>query len=330
MTKREEKQEDADGYEEGLVQEKADGFKESLAKKETDRFESGIEEMVSIKELPEYVKAHAGADVTADCANRFLRYYHYTRSGTDLYLFANEDIRNRIQTKVTLSAFSGGNYILYDAFENRACAKFSEDGKIDLDLPPYHTVFILCNEATGQEVSDAMMPAENLCAKHLRVERPWTDRLWEDSDLTVVEEENLEPVFRVSVAKEPDPSYEEYRITKELFNVTGSGELPYFSGNIRYESTVEIKEEGNYLLDLGQVGEAADLYINGKCAGSKIVPPYVFDVSGFIRKGSNEICVMVSNHNGYEKRDRFSKFLLFEASGLLGPITLKRYTDGNL
>lgn len=73
-------------------------------------------------------------------------------------------------------------------------------------------------------------------------------------------------------------------------------------------------------LDLGCVGEAAELYINDKFVGEKLFPPYEFDISDFVKGERNKLTVIVSNHNGFAVRDKFSKYLLFEPSGLMGNI----------
>ena len=85
-----------------------------------------------------------------------------------------------------------------------------------------------------------------------------------------------------------------------------------------------MSESGKYILDLGYVGEVAELYINGKFVGEKLFPPYKFDISDFIQNGKNEMTIIVSNHNGFAVKDMFSKYLLFEPSGLMGDIKLKR------
>ena len=77
-----------------------------------------------------------------------------------------------------------------------------------------------------------------------------------------------------------------------------------------------------YSIDLGYVGETAEVTVNGKYCGTSIVPPYVFDVTDSVKEGENELCVVVSNHLGYEQRDLCSKYLLMEPSGLLGPVIL--------
>ena len=71
------------------------------------------------------------------------------------------------------------------------------------------------------------------------------------------------------------------------------------------------------------MGETAELYVNGVYSGTKLFPPYSFDITNKVCKGKNKIRVIVSNHNGYERRDAFSKYLLFEPSGLLGPVKIK-------
>ena len=103
--------------------------------------------------------------------------------------------------------------------------------------------------------------------------------------------------------------------------ITGRDEIPHFSGHVKYEAEFET-EAGKALLDLGYVGEVAELYINDKFVGEKLFPPYRFDISGFLKDGKNKMMVIVSNHNGFAVRDRFSKYLLFEPSGLLGPVKI--------
>ena len=128
----------------------------------------------------------------------------------------------------------------------------------------------------------------------------------------------------MSRKKENNEEFKPYKTTDKLFNITGRNELPQFSGHIKYETEFEAKAE-RALIDLGYVGEVAELYINDKFVGEKLFPPYSFDISEFLKDGKNKMTVIVSNHNGYAVRDRFSKFLLFEPSGLLGPIKILKY-----
>ena len=78
-----------------------------------------------------------------------------------------------------------------------------------------------------------------------------------------------------------------------------------------------------YILDLGYVGETAEVSLNGENIGIKIAPPYRFDISEYVKDGTNELCITVTNHLGFEVRDKFSRFLKFEPSGLIGPVKIE-------
>lgn len=262
-------------------------------------------DVVTISELVAHIRNHIWKDVVTDYSGNGLRYYHYMRNGSHIYMFTNEDIHNRIKTDVSLSAFTGGSYIVYDAFENKAWQGRSENGRINIELDSYHSIFILCGDVSYEGISDG--------------------QLW-NHEILKMEEQSISPVFRVSVAKEGEREYRTYKDTDQLINITGQDELPAFSGNIKYEGAFEIADSGEYQLDLGYVGETADLYVNGIHIGHRVFPPYRFDITDAVCLGSNSFEIIVSNHNGYERRDKFSKYLLFEPSGLLGPMVLKRFT----
>ena len=253
--------------------------------------------IVELADLPGYVRNHIGSDVTADYNGIFLRYYHYVRGGVHSYFFTSEDIHNPIRTQVKLSAFSGGTYILYDPMENKAFCAHSEDGTVEIELHPYHSLMILCGAIS----------AENLPA------------------LTTVTYRDipLSPTYHISLREEKNPEFTEYKVTDQLINITGRKAMPRFSGNIRYRWHQTIEQSGTYLLDLGHVGEAVEVFVNGKSAGRKLLAPYVFDLS-CLQPCEHEITVIVSNHSGYRERDGFSQYLNFEPSGLLGPVVLKQ------
>jgi len=74
----------------------------------------------------------------------------------------------------------------------------------------------------------------------------------------------------------------------------------YFSGAAAYEKTVEVA--GNMLgankgvlLDLGQVSAVAQVYINGKFAGTAWKTPYALDVTKFLKPGANAFKIVVTS-----------------------------------
>lgn len=255
-------------------------------------------ENVTLDKLIDYMNCNKYGDVSSDYDGIFLRYYHYTRADAHIYMFNNEDINNEINTKLKLSAFGGGEYIEYDAFENTAVLK-KADGEIELKLKPYHSVLLIFGDVSFDNIPGF-------------------------KEKKLLSEKVLSPLFKISTAEKNSKEFKPYKTTDTLINVTGRGEMPHFSGHIRYEAEFE-SQSGKTILDLGSVGESCELYINDKLVGGKLFPPYSFDISEHIKDGKNKITVIISNHNGYSVRDRFSKFLLFEPSGLLGPVKLIKY-----
>jgi hypothetical protein len=99
--------------------------------------------------------------------------------------------------------------------------------------------------------------------------------------------------------------------------------LPRFSGTFRCETRFDWTESaGTVLLDLGEVYETAEVWINGKHAGVRICPPYRLDVSGMILTGKNQLVVEVTNTLVKEEPDFLSQSSSQEPSGLLGPVEI--------
>ncbi len=93
-------------------------------------------------------------------------------------------------------------------------------------------------------------------------------------------------------------------------------ENPEFCGTIRYEFKVpsDIK-----FIDLGVVGEAAEIFLNGQYIGSRITNPYIIPIN---TTKESLIRVDVVNNQAYRFRDFYSHFLPLPVGGILGPIKL--------
>jgi hypothetical protein len=254
-----------------------------------------------LSHLPKLLRKSVGSDVKIEKESQslYLRFYHYKRGKADYYLFFNEDIHHTIDTKVMLSAFSGGEYLIYDGMENRCCQAYSDGKEIPLCLEPYQSVMLVFG-TKGKELP--------------KVE------FW-----STVQEHEISGEWKISTASQKEfPQFQVYEETGKLRNLSAKGELPRFSGHFRYEKTVMIKPKPGrrYLLDCGQAGETVSVAVNGIEAGKKLVPPYQFDITGFLKEGTNKLSVTVTNHLGYQERDFFSRYLLMEPSGLLGPVSV--------
>jgi len=98
-----------------------------------------------------------------------------------------------------------------------------------------------------------------------------------------------------------------------------------------------IKANQRYLLDLGAVGVAARVWLNGKLVGSRLWKPYTFEITDFLQPGENTLTVSVANTlaNYYSQFDQLSDAPLYKGgnqpwmlpSGLLGPVEVRGYEN---
>lgn len=259
--------------------------------------------VVKTEEIAEYMQSHGFVDVLCkekSDTNRFLRVFRCERNGNGIYMLNNENETREIDTPIRFKNFGGGDYIIYDAMANSAKRGYSADGKIKIKLSPYSSVVII----TGKVSKDL----------------PKADALKSMGKTA------LNGVYELSLATEKEyPNFKKYGELDRLKNITARDMLPQFSGHMRYETRFDFSVNPNlkYILDLGYVGETAEVSLNGENIGIKIAPPYRFDISEYVKDGTNELCITVTNHLGFEVRDKFSRFLKFEPSGLIGPVKIE-------
>ena len=75
-------------------------------------------------------------------------------------------------------------------------------------------------------------------------------------------------------------------------------DVKYFSGLARYENTFELSgkaEERLVVINLGEVKELADLYINGEQVAILWNAPFVADITKYVKPGTNTVAVEVAN-----------------------------------
>jgi hypothetical protein len=76
--------------------------------------------------------------------------------------------------------------------------------------------------------------------------------------------------------------------------------LAHYSGSALYEIdfTLDAAPSGERLwLDLGAVGLAAEVWINGEKVGERVWRPYELEVTGRVRRGTNRLRIRVANSN---------------------------------
>ena len=116
--------------------------------------------------------------------------------------------------------------------------------------------------------------------------------------------------------------------------------IKHYSGTTTYTKNIDIKRTGkSTILDLGEVANIAEVWLNGKKVGVKWAPPFEFDITKNINKGKNELEIKVTNTWRNQlifdnKRPKDAKKTWttagpknneteLEKSGLIGPVVLK-------
>jgi hypothetical protein len=108
--------------------------------------------------------------------------------------------------------------------------------------------------------------------------------------------------------------------------------LEHFSGQMTYEKTVDVPASllaERVLLDCGQVGVAAEAWVNGAYVGARPWQPYVFEVSEHLRPGRNQLKVRVANTEANARAVGPSIGILkkIDLNGWLGPARLVPYLE---
>ncbi len=72
--------------------------------------------------------------------------------------------------------------------------------------------------------------------------------------------------------------------------------VAYYSGTVTYERKVSIKKiESEMILDLGNVENIAEVWLNNENIGSRWAPPFIFDIAPYVKEGENHLQVKVTN-----------------------------------
>ncbi|MGO4731071.1 glycosyl hydrolase [Paenibacillus sp. 2KB_22] len=238
----------------------------------------------------------------------YLRYYHYRHTDGDVYMFFNEDPAKALDTTVSVPAVEGvQNLFIYNAFTNtlNSLDTSIDEGKhsFSLKLDKYESAIIV----QGHELSGGLV-------KRTEGLRDPADDVFE-----------ITGEWKVSVATAMQyPKFSEHGTCTELQSLALPGELPSFSGTVRYEIEFDINDVPKQArLVIGEPYEIAQAWLNGHDLGTRICPPYAYDVHGCLQEGTNRLVIEVTNTLVKEQQDFLSQYLIQEPTGIVGSVFLQ-------
>jgi hypothetical protein len=260
---------------------------------------------VLLQDLTRLVRNLGFCEIEAEGEQPSLRHYHGQYPGLDVYMFFNEHPYQSVATNVRIPA--SGRALLYDAFKNEVseldCVAGNDNLRFSLRLSPYESLIIVAGEGVQNIVVEKprrMLPRRT--AQEVVIQGPWSI---------------------ATATAEQYPSFAPRSEAEHLSDMSHPAALPAFSGTFRYETGFDwAHREGMIWLDLGEVYETMEVWVNGQAAGVCICPPYRLDISELVRPGKNTLIVEVTNTLAKAQRDSFSRFAQQEPSGLIGPVCL--------
>lgn len=215
-------------------------------------------------------------------------------------MFVNEHPYKEIKTETSLKA--NQTLVKYDALKNELY-EFEQirDGdqvKFFIYLYPFESLILVSDIGESQLLKDLNLVE----GKYLPLDLTW----------------------KVGFATaEQYPNFKDQMEMKNLMNVSRLEGMETFSGNIKYTTTFEMKQEnGRVVLDLGMVNEVAEVFINDQSAGARICAPYQFEITDYIKEGINKLEFIVVDNLGKQEQDFLSQYIPMRPTGLLGPVKI--------
>lgn len=254
---------------------------------------------VSLEDLADALKAH-GTEFAVKTNEPYLRYYHYQQDDGNICMFVNEHPYKEIKTEASLKV--NQTLVKYDALKNELY-EFEQirDGnqvKFSIYLYPFESLILVSDIGESQLLKDLNLVE----GKYLPLDLTW----------------------KVGFATaEQYPNFKDQMEIKNLMNVSRLEGIETFSGNIKYTTTFEMKQEnGRVVLDLGMVNEVAEVFINDQSVGARICAPYQFEITDYIKEGINKLEVIVVDNLGKQEQDYLSQYIPMRPTGLLGPVKI--------
>lgn len=242
------------------------------------------------------------AELTLSDKAPWLVYYHYKKEGKEIIFFFNESVTDTVDVKASADFLKGKKTVRYDAFTDREYSVNMEKNSFRLVLAPYESMVILAEEDPenkenpegGSNLTEQVMNAKDAGV----IEGKWKISFAGSKDY---------PDFQEVLSGESHPSF--------LHMVKGYEKS---CGTVRYETNWKFEKTNSrkVLLDLGRVYELAEVWINKEKVGTRICPPYLFDITDALRDGENSIRIEMTNSLGNQIRDGLSQYLVIEPFGM--------------
>lgn len=278
---------------------------EEVSEKELHRvFERA--DVISLQDLGKYLQKLTAGEVRSGCEFPELVYYHYHKDH-HIHVFHNESAYDTYRGEIMLPLENEAVY--YDGMDDcyYQLPVRKEEGKklVEIELAPYQLGVIIDMKSGVYPKYRKLSEKLSACPECRKISGSW----------------------RFSVATEKQ--YPKFTIPEPMSSLGPfSNFLPEFSGHICYEKEIEISQvTGNIYLEFTEVYEVAELWINEINLGTRLHPPYIFEITEAVKKGNNKIRVIVTSTLDHDQTNHPEPFIIMdhhvsEPTGLSGDVNL--------
>ncbi len=275
-----------------------------------------------------------------------LDYIHRQTENSEIYFVRNKSLKQI--SADCMFRVKGSNPSFWDPTEGSMEPAFiyNEQGDgtmVRLDLAPGASVFVVFG--TESHMESVAFECWHNGAYELK-NKKGQEKKFELKDLA----EPIEVRGEWKVTFDPDWGAPAEMIFPELISWSEHENqgIKYYSGAGFYTKTIEVPADwlvsGRRIhIDLGDVREVAEVFVNGKSAGIIWKPPFRVDVSELVKAGANDLKIEVMNlwcnrlagDNELPEDERFTKtnikthgyrtepnYWVVQPAGLLGPVSL--------
>lgn len=268
---------------------------------------------------PDFSYSNAVVDTALD-------YIHRKAGNEDIYFVRNTtDHWNEVSCLFRVSGRQPQLWSPETGEIDKNMAFESTDGgtKMNLRLPPGGSVFVLFgdpaneNHVVAVEKTDSQIQVNGIPSAEIlsQNQNEVTFRIWNSGMYKVIGTNSSTKTFvvdAVPLSREIGGSWgvtfpagwgaPPKKVFPKLISWTDDEEegVKYFSGTATYRTEIDISPEllsanNELFIDLGKVGEIADVSLNGKHLGILWKPPYRIEIAGAAQEGKNELTVEITN-----------------------------------
>ncbi|MHB1629269.1 MAG: glycosyl hydrolase, partial [Bacilli bacterium] len=275
-------------------------------------------------------------------AHPLLQYYYTDQQGLPVYFFNNERIDEAFEGWIVLRQSGLPEFWHALAGTVGDVPVYKQEGnflKVHVKLEPYESVFLVVKPFTSvmrhieaTTIPEIIFEEGNMLIGVTSIPGSFNVAYSDGSQESyAVPDAHLSPIDLVEKWRVVRAGSLETKSHAPLGNY-GLGNLneidpetfDAFAGTAIYRSTFDYPYDPNVYfveINLGDVWETVQLFINGHDMGVKLCPPYRYVISSFLQEGENSLEIRVTNTLHSEIRDRYSgeRFPF----GILGPVRVE-------